>query len=354
MRRISAIYSGQSIIELPDLESRSTDIISDVGIDQCNDPEKVEGTADFYPLYRTDDKFIFIIRMDRLQILLAIMSDDAVCNIDRDDSEERGTSMKLSVSNIAWKAEDDEKVYSMMRKYGYCGLEIAPTRIFPDDPYGQLEDAFQWSSRMKMQFGLEIASMQSIWFGRTEQIFESEQDRKVPLEYTKRAIDFANKTGCRNLVFGCPRNRNLEDASLWKVGVAFFRELGEYALQKGTVIGMEANPVIYHTNFINDTVSALELIREVHSSGFLLNLDVGTMIENHENIQILERNVDKINHVHISEPNLKLIESRELHRDLCRLLKERSYRNYVSIEMGRTDNLDELEQTLQYVKGIVD
>ena len=43
--------------------------------------------------------------------------------------------MKLSVSNIGWKMEEDEYVYSLMKKYGYSGLEIAPTRIFPEAPY---------------------------------------------------------------------------------------------------------------------------------------------------------------------------------------------------------------------------
>ncbi len=49
------------------------------------------------------------------------------------------------------------------------------------------------------------------------------------------------------------------------LAINFFRELGDYAYEKGTVIGMEANPPIYHTNFINDTQSAIELIEIVNS-----------------------------------------------------------------------------------------
>ena len=43
--------------------------------------------------------------------------------------------MKLSISNIAWSKEDDDKVYGFMRELGYSGLEIAPTRIFEGQPY---------------------------------------------------------------------------------------------------------------------------------------------------------------------------------------------------------------------------
>jgi sugar phosphate isomerase/epimerase len=87
-------------------------------------------------------------------------------------------------------------------------------------------------------------------------------------------------------------------------------------MEKGTVIGMEANPPIYNTNYINDTLSALELIKEVNSEGFKLNLDIGTMIENKEPVDELVGNVNMINHVHISEPNLKPIEKMTLHREL--------------------------------------
>ena len=42
--------------------------------------------------------------------------------------------MKLAISNIAWETGEDEQVYALMRKYGYSGLEIAPTRFFERDP----------------------------------------------------------------------------------------------------------------------------------------------------------------------------------------------------------------------------
>ena len=43
--------------------------------------------------------------------------------------------MKLSMSNIAWKEEQDAYIYENMRELGFDGLEIAPTRIFQEMPY---------------------------------------------------------------------------------------------------------------------------------------------------------------------------------------------------------------------------
>ena len=42
---------------------------------------------------------------------------------------------KLAASNIGWTAAQDETVWQWMKDLGYSGLEIAPTRLFPDAPY---------------------------------------------------------------------------------------------------------------------------------------------------------------------------------------------------------------------------
>ena len=260
--------------------------------------------------------------------------------------------MKLSISNIGWSAEQDLKMYELMKKYGYSGLEIAPTRIFPKEPYDQTKKAQTWSEQLRQEYNLSISSMQSIWYGRKEKLFGTEWERKFLIEYTQKAIDFAAAMNCKNLVFGCPRNRVMLRDEDWSIGVSFFREIAEYALSKGTVIGMEANPSIYHTNFINDTRAALEIIKEVNSKGFLLNLDLGTMIQNEEQPEALRGNVKYINHVHISEPNLKPIEKRKLHETIRDILLIENYRGFVSVEMGQEAELRMLECKLSYIKEV--
>lgn len=260
--------------------------------------------------------------------------------------------MKLSISNIAWTADKDQVIYEFMNQYGYSGLEIAPTRIFLQHPYDKLDEAGTWSKDIKKQYGFCISSMQSIWHGCQENMFGSKQERMALMDYTRKAIDFAAYVGCRNLVFGCPQNRNLPDGALPESAVSFFHELGEYAWAKHTVISMEANPPIYHTNYINDTPAALELVKQVDSRGFLLNLDVGTMVCNEEKAALLIGNVHLIHHVHISEPYLKPIKIRSLHTELKQLLEEEKYCGYLSIEMGCMDDLSVIQKALYDVKEV--
>ena len=99
----------------------------------------------------------------------------------------------LSISNIAWTEDNDREVYGLMREFSFKGLEIAPTRIFKEAPYEKLKEAGEWSQRLKQDYGLCISSMQSIWYGRNEMLFGSEGEREVLLNYTRSAIDFADR-----------------------------------------------------------------------------------------------------------------------------------------------------------------
>ena len=266
--------------------------------------------------------------------------------------------MKLSVSNIAWEAKDDIIIFQKMKDLGFSGLEIAPTRIIQEAPYDHTQEAVTFAKTIEENYGFTIPSMQSIWYGIQDKVFGTEAERARLITYTKKAVDFAEAIGCTNLVFGCPQNRAIPESTnskstdiksdnqkagthkteIQNTAVSFFRELGDYAHKHHTTIAMEANPPIYHTNYINTTEEAIHLIQTVNSEGFKLNLDVGTMIENNEAISVLHGAAHLINHVHISEPGLTQIKERSLHKKLADFLCAASYPGYVSIETGKRNS----------------
>ena len=266
--------------------------------------------------------------------------------------------MKLSVSNIAWSADHDDEIYEFLSENNYNGLEIAPTRVIPDTPYDEMSEAVRFSNELRERYDLEVSSMQSIWFGMTESIFGSETERGLLIEYTKKAIDFANAIGCGNLVFGCPKNRDIPQgmslSDSLPIAHEFFRMIGDYAVQSGTYIAIEANPPIYNTNFINTTAEAFDLCKELNNPGVKVNIDLGTIIYNKESIKPVYDNITQINHVHISEPYLAPIEKRQLHIELLSELKRLDYDKYISIEMGNRNDIDKVKNTILYVKELCD
>ena len=256
----------------------------------------------------------------------------------------------LSISNIAWSSEHDIQMYAFMHTNGYLGLEIAPTRIFSNLPYDHIDQARHFSTRLYEEYGLSISSMQSIWYGRNENIFGTQNERDGLFEYTKRAIDFADAIDCKNLVFGCPKNRSYPQSIIDPIDIAvdFFSKIAEYAAEHHTIIAFEANPPLYGTNFINTTQQAITLCHKVNLKGFKINVDVGTMIANDESISIIADNIDIVSHIHISEPQIAPIKHRSLHQKIFAL----PYTKYISIEMRKLEGLESIKQAALYIKGL--
>lgn len=280
---------------------------------------------------------------------------------------------RLAASNIGWQAQDDEAVYAALQTLGFAGLEIAPTRFVGERPYFKTEAAARKAAGLKGQYGLCIPSMQSIWFGRTENIFDA-RGAALLAEYTRRAVDFAAAVGCPSLVFGNPRQRRMPEGVRAKSACAgdmhagdthigdthaqgvrpedalgFFAEISAYARQHGVVIALEANPPVYGTNFCNTSAEAFAYARRV--PGLRVNYDLGTMLTNGESLDVLFENLDIVSHIHLSEPQLAPIAPRPEHRALARTLRQAGYTGFVSIEM-KTQPLDTVRAVLAYTAEV--
>jgi sugar phosphate isomerase/epimerase len=259
--------------------------------------------------------------------------------------------MKLSISNIAWTVADDAEMYRFLSDNGFAGLEIAPTRIFQENPYNHSHEAISFRENMISEYSLEISSLQSICFGREEAIFGSEEDSEAIKAYVKKAIDFAAFLDCKNLVFGSPKNRVIKDGQYNKA-IDFFSELAGYANSRSTTLSIEPNPVIYGTNFINTTAQAVRFVKDVNNEGLKVNLDLGTVLYNKESLDEVSSNIALINHVHISEPFLEAIQEREIHRELAEVLNTAGYNKFISIEMKNLNNLTLVKEAVLYINNI--
>ena len=134
-------------------------------------------------------------------------------------------------------------------------------------------------------------------------------------------------------------------------GEDFLSRIAWMAAQRQVVIGLEANPPIYNTNYINTTADAFAMAKKLDSPGLGVTLDVGTMIANGERPNDFAADMKYVSHVHISEPGLAPIEKRALHRELALLLGALNYQGYVSVEM-KTADTDTVRRSLEYVAEV--
>ena len=256
--------------------------------------------------------------------------------------------MKLTISNIAWTKEDTNRVYDFLRKNNIDAIEIAPS-IFKENPYDNINEI----KEMIEEINFKVPSMQSILFKRTENIFYSDEEMEETLKYLYKGIDFASAINCYNLVFGSPRNRNVNNEEEYNRSIIFFKKLNEYLSKKDVYLALEANPTIYNTNFLNTTKDVVEYLNKINCNHIKLNLDLGTIITNNEGLDNIKNYMDKISHVHISEPYLEIIKKRDIHKELLKILKENNYDKYVSIEMKTVENIEDIFNVILYLKELI-
>ena len=259
------------------------------------------------------------------------------------------SELKLAISNIAWDKADDEAVYAAMQQNGFTGLEIAPTRIFPEYPYEYQTGAALFGGYLLNRWGFHVPSMQSIWYGQTGNIFDPVQAEEL-LDYTAEAFQFAHSLNCPSLVFGCPKNRMRPLGANEAAAEAFFMQAGSLAARYGVHLALEANPPMY-TNYLNGTADAFARGKRLDNPGLSVNLDLSTVLAQGEHLQSFIDDMQYVSHVHISEPGLVPIERRPEHKELALLLGAVGYRGFVSVEMAHTD-VDTIRRTMDYIAEV--
>ncbi|MBX9626360.1 MAG: sugar phosphate isomerase/epimerase [Gemmataceae bacterium] len=247
--------------------------------------------------------------------------------------------MRLAVSNIAWPRDQDETVAGVLRGLGVTGIEVAPTKAFPD-PLAATDaeiDAYRrsWEDR-----GLPIVAAQALLFGRPElTIFESAETRRNTLDYLRSIVRLCSRLGARSLVFGSPKNRQvgaLPAAEAHAIAAGFFRELADAAWDANATIVLEANPPEYGADWVTTAAEAAAFVRELCHPALGLHLDTACMTLAGDPIrEAFDAGFDLLHHFHVSEPNLAPpgASGRVDHAAFAAELADRGYAGRVSLEM---------------------
>lgn len=265
----------------------------------------------------------------------------------------------LAVSNIAWKRHDDPAIMRLMKKYGVTGIEVAPSKVWPDWQGSGYDSAAEYRKFLEDN-GFCVPAMQALLFGKKQfKVFDKSTHREF-LAHIKLVAEIAEGLGAKVLVFGSPGNRRrggLGFNEAIDAAAGFFRQAGEICADHGAVLGIEPNPAEYCCDFINNIDDARKLVAAAGCNGVKLHLDRGAMTMNGESLaQISGSNGPDWVHYHISEPALANVSScsGNLTEDMKSLLHG-GYREWVSIEMrGEEPEYEMMERALKVVREALD
>jgi D-psicose/D-tagatose/L-ribulose 3-epimerase len=264
--------------------------------------------------------------------------------------------MDLSVSNIAWPVHLEDAAFAILLKNEISSLEVAPTKYWSELPHVPLEKVLNKRQEVQSR-GITIIAAQSLLFGKPElKIFGNDIHVDSTIDYLKHVIDICAALGCKDLVFGSPKNRikgprTFDEAC--KESANFFSKVAEFSGSRGINFCLEPNAIQYGCDFVTNVSEAVKVIEFVNHPNFGLNLDLGNMLMSGENVeQTLARTLEYAMHIHISAPNLAPVYAlaNGLSLKVWQLLKK--FPRCLSIEMlipTTTDPMQELDRCLQFV-----
>jgi D-psicose/D-tagatose/L-ribulose 3-epimerase len=246
--------------------------------------------------------------------------------------------MTLTVSNIAWPADEEQDVATELAALGVTAVEIAPTKVFTD-PLAVEDCELERYLAFWADHGIAVVAFQSMLFGHPElTIFDDAKTRARTVDHLTGFIELAGRMGATALVFGSPKNRRMpagmsrEQADA--IAAEVFAELGDTAGANGTVFCLEPNPVDYDCNFVVNAREGGELVARVDNAGFGLHLDTAGMTLAGDDLYEAITTHPQIRHFHISAPFLgELDETAVDYARSAAALETIGYSGNVSIEM---------------------
>jgi sugar phosphate isomerase/epimerase len=240
---------------------------------------------------------------------------------------------------LAWKKEEDLLVRDLLLEQKIYNIDIVPLHVV--ETLETISDSHKNYKRFWSDVGIEILGMQSLFYERRETLFFSDKKTvKETLAYFERVSELAYSLGCRSLVFGSPKQRNLsaDSVSIEEIKI-FFKEMSKICKKYDQIVCLEPNSNLYGTNFLTSTREVAEFIDLLADDNIRMNFDTGCDLMNGEDpVRSFEEFGHYVQHVHISAPQLKRIDEFTLdHKNFSRILKKSNYSGGVSIEMLRDE-----------------
>lgn len=269
--------------------------------------------------------------------------------------------MKIAISNIAWREDEEAAVAELMQRSRVRGVEIAPGKMGPKPAEMSVADiqryrAF-WNER-----DIQVVALQALLFG-TEglHVFQSGASRRDLLAYLTRIVSLGAILGAETLVFGSPKNRlvgALDARAIDAIAVPFFRAAAAIAADHGVRLCLEPIPPASGADWITTAREAQAFLKRVDHPGLGLHLDAGALHVQAEGADEIRSAGSAIRHFHASQPGLVPLApgGPVPHEDYAATLREIGYPRWVSIEMrdlpGRSSSLSTVETALRFASSV--
>lgn len=245
--------------------------------------------------------------------------------------------LRIAFSNIAWTPHDAPSVLRLLRERGIHGIEVAPTKIWPDWDGATPTAAAAYRRRLEGE-GFAVPALQAILFGKPQaRLFDAAGEKKLA-EHLLAVAALAGALGAKAVVLGAPMQRDralLAPEAAHAHAADVLRAVAPAFADCGTCLCIEPNPPQYGCNFVTTAAEGASLVRRVAHPGFGLHLDAAGMFLVGDRLSALLPDVKPLlRHYHISEPDLGDFTVPQVpHAENLETLRACGYAGWCSVEM---------------------
>ncbi|MDD3725608.1 MAG: sugar phosphate isomerase/epimerase [Candidatus Ratteibacteria bacterium] len=247
--------------------------------------------------------------------------------------------MKVGICNEMFQGWELEKIFSFVKEVGYQGIEIAPFTLGDSVdviPVETVKKIRELSSRYN------LAVIGTHWLlTKPEGLSVSSSNKELrhkTAEYLSKLIYFTANIGGSIMVFGSPKQRNIQEGQTAEEVKENVKEVLKKVLKdcekKNIFLCLE--PLARtETNFINTAAEAIDIIEEMSHPYLKLHLDVKAMSDEQKPIpEIIKEGRKHLKHFHINDKNLGGPGSGDIdYKPIIDTLKEIGYDGWLSVEV---------------------
>lgn len=218
------------------------------------------------------------------------------------------STLRFACSNIAWTDAQEAASLACLRQHGVTGIEVAPTRLWPDWAGATPQAARHKAAEYEDQ-GFDLPSMQALLFGRPEALLFGADGGHAFEQHLSFVARLGEALGARAAVLGAPRNRlrgSLSPTQAQDLALPILRRLAGIYADHGLVLALEPARPEYGGDFATTTQEALALVQAVDHPGLSLHLDAAALHGGGESIADIWAAAGERRPVHyqLSEPEL--------------------------------------------------
>lgn len=248
--------------------------------------------------------------------------------------------MNIGISHLAF---DTPEIYSKLKELGFNYVEGVLTKISPWDSLSQTS-LNQFKSDLNTNT-LDCYSLQSIFYNYP---VSSLCDDKILIHFSN-LIEYCKLLDTKIMVLGSPTLRKIEQGYRKKLDDLFCK-LDGLLEDTGIKVVIEPNCGLYKGQYFYTSSEIKCFIKANNLHNIRTMIDTHNLLnEGMDPIKEFERNIEFIEHVHISENGLEPINRIDFHRMFADALRGNWYEKGVTYEVKKTDDLA-LEQFVSIYK----